>query len=31
VLVASGGDTDASCKLVEEVAPKVETQLPKTN
>lgn len=31
VLVASGGDTQASCKLVEEVAPKVETQLPKTN
>jgi hypothetical protein len=31
VTVASGGDTEASCKLVEEVAAKVEPQLPKTN
>ncbi|WP_410669753.1 DUF3558 family protein [Amycolatopsis sp. cmx-4-68] len=31
VLVASGSDTTAACKLVEEVSPKVESQLPKNN
>ncbi|MGW4520368.1 DUF3558 family protein [Amycolatopsis sp. NPDC004378] len=31
VLVSSGSDTSAACKLVEDVAAKVEPQLPKTN